>query len=81
MTSPRHPDKDIRKAIEYALSNRWELKKLGTGGHSHPWGELSCSGKPYLSFDMWCRVKVNSTPRNPTNIAKMIRKKVDKCSH
>lgn len=68
---PRHPDKDIEAAIEYAESKNWRVNKLS--GHS--WGELLC---PYASRD-GCRVFVSSTPRNRSSHARKLRRLVDNC--
>ena len=64
-----HPDKDIRKAIEYAVSLGWTYSE---GGKSHLKGVLLCGGRIH-------RIPVYGTPRNPTQVAKFIRKDVDKC--
>ncbi len=69
-----HQNKDIRKAIEYAKSKDWTY--VLAGGKSHIKGRLKC---PVSDPD--CALAIYGTPRNPNNIAKMIRREVDKCPH
>ncbi|ELR97524.1 hypothetical protein [Gloeocapsa sp. PCC 73106] len=72
----RHPNKDIRAALEYAVRRGWRLEKAG----SHAWGKMYC---PYNDSECrcgeFCIVSIWSTPKNPTNHAKQIRRVVDKC--
>lgn len=71
----RHPNKHIREAIKYAEQNGWRLVKAG--GQAHIWGKLLC---PLRSRD-GCYFNVHSTPRNPEDHAKRIRRAVDDCEH
>ncbi|RUQ92919.1 hypothetical protein [Legionella septentrionalis] len=82
MSAPSHPDKDIKKAIDEAVLNNWTVKKLGLGGNSHAWGKITCPAK-FLSFPHaeWCAMIIYTTPKNPSNMAKMILRKVKKCTH
>jgi hypothetical protein len=66
-----HPNKEIRKAVDYALQHGWQLEK--GAGHSH----LLC---PFHQRN-GCRLSVNCTPRNPHNEARRIINIVDKCQH
>lgn len=70
-----HPNKHIRAAIEYALANRWTLKKAS--GKAHIWGTLFC----HQSDRSGCRRTVFSTPRVPEDHGRRIRRAVDKCPH
>lgn len=82
MSVPKHPNKDIRKAIDEALINQWEFKKLGLGGNSHPWCKLTCPAKQQnLDMSEWCAIIICSTPKNPSFIAKRILSYVRKCIH
>ncbi len=56
-----HPHKDIRKAIKYAESRGWTVRKAG--GHAHIWGYMLCGFRDREG----CRVNIMSTPRHPTN--------------
>jgi len=73
MGRPRHPDKHIEKAVLYAenLGWRWEISR------GRAWGHLMC---PETSRE-GCIVGVYSTPRNPENHARHIRREVDVCPH
>jgi hypothetical protein len=67
-----HPNKHIREALNYAEACGWTIKKAGP--RAHAWGVIQCS---YGHRD--CRMSIWSTPRNPENHAKAIRRKVDRC--
>lgn len=75
MSRPRHPNKDIEEAIQYAEANGWRYQ--ASGKSSHAWGRLLCpeSSREGCQFSVW------STPRNTTNHARQIRRHVDNCLH
>lgn len=73
MPRPRHPDKHVESAVQYAESLGWEVR-LSQG---HAWGHLLC---PQKTRD-GCRIPVWSTPRVPLNHARHIRREVDRCPH
>ncbi len=68
---PKHPDKDIEAAVQYAASKNWTWTKA----KSHAWGQLWC---PLRARDGH-RTSVNSTPKNGRNHADGIRRFVDRC--
>ncbi len=68
-----HPNKDINEVIEYALTLGWRYS-LATG-HAH--GQLWC---PHAQRS-GCRLSVYSTPRNPVNHARYLRRQIDSCPH
>lgn len=68
-----HPNKHIREAITEALTRGWRV----TMSQGHIWGQLWC---PEQSRD-GCIIRVFSTPRNPENHAKFIRRRVEACPH
>ena len=70
---PRHPNKHIEEAIQYAESLGWRVE-LSSG---HAWGFLWC---PERSRDGHS-IGVNSTPRVPERHARDIRKRIDRCPH
>lgn len=74
MSRPRHPNKHIERAILYAESLGWwvEMSKRG-----HAWGHLLCP----RSTREGCIIGIWSTPRNPENHARHIRRRVDTCPH
>lgn len=73
MNRPRHPDKTIEAAVRYAEQLGWRVQM----SNGHAWGRLFC---PFSSRD-GCIVSVWSTPRNPDNHARHLRKTVDDCPH
>ena len=73
MARPRHPDKNIEAAVQYAESLGWTVT-ISTG---HSWGRLFC---PKSSRD-GCIVGVYSTPSNPFQHARRVRRDVDNCPH
>lgn len=72
---PRHPNKEIRAAIEYAASKGWRIEKAGPG--AHVWGRALC---PERSRDGHI-FNIHSTPRNPQNHARKLRRYVEMCMH
>lgn len=76
----KHPNKEIREALEYALANGWRVEKA-EGKSAHRWGSIYC---PYN--DTSCRLgrdcitSIWSTPKNPQNHAKRLRRVVDGCT-
>jgi hypothetical protein len=69
----RHPNKEIEAAVAYAESRGWTL----TPSRGHAWGILRC---PHGQRG-GCQRSVFSTPRNPENHARWIRRVVDNCPH
>lgn len=74
---PRHPKKEIEEAIRHAVSSGWRVEI----GGSHAWGRLYC---PYDDADCrcgeFCIISIWSTPRNPGNYARMLRRVVKNCT-
>jgi len=68
-----HPNKHIRAAIKYAEERGWRV----TASQGHYWGHLWCP----LATRAGCVLGVFSTPRNPENHAKWLRKFIDRCPH
>jgi len=75
MIRPKHPNKEIDEAIQYAIENGWRYKESGKSSHS--WGRLLCP----LHSPEGCSMSIWSTPRNTGNHAKQIMRKVDQCLH
>ncbi len=75
MSRPKHPNKTIEEAIQYAESKEWYYLK--SGNSSHAWGRLLCSKKERGG----CRMSIWSTPKVPETHARQIRRNVDKCPH
>jgi hypothetical protein len=68
----KHPNKDIREAIKYAISKGW--KQVETGKSSHAFCRLKC-GKLHSEHQM----SVWSTPKSTHQHALQIRRKVAQC--
>ncbi len=73
MAELRHSNKEIQKAIKYALAKGWRLEKAS----GHAWGRLYCPAGERGG----CILSVNGTPRNPHAIARLIKARVSKCPH
>ncbi len=72
----KHPNKEIQAALNYAKQKGWRIQESG----SHAWGRIFC---PYNDSECrcgeFCITSIWSTPRNPNNHAKQIRRVVDNC--
>lgn len=72
-----HPNKEIEDALRYAEQNGWRVML----GGSHAWGKIYC---PYNDKDCrcgeFCITSVWSTPKNPANHAKQLRRVVNNCA-
>lgn len=73
MARPVHPNKEIEAAVAEAESAGWRLV-ISKG---HAWGKLYCpfAGREGCWWSVW------STPKNPENFAKQLRRQVAKCAH
>lgn len=69
----RHPNKEIESALEHAREKGLTVVKSPRG---HCWGVIRC---PFGRGG--CQKSVWSTPRNPEQHARDIRRFVDKCPH
>ncbi len=73
----RHPKKEVEEARRYAEEAGW---RVSVGG-SHAWGKIYC---PYNDHECrcgeFCIASVWSTPKNPGNHARQIRRVVDNCA-
>lgn len=70
---PKHTNKHIAAAIDYALENGW--KYVETGKSAHAFCILRCT-QGHSEHSM----SVFSTPQKPENHAKKILKMVEKCT-
>ena len=74
----KHPNKEIREAIAYAVVQGWTIKE--SNARSHSWGKIYCpSPTSDCRCGEFCITSIWSTPRNPSNHAKQIRRVVDNC--
>ncbi len=77
MTRAIHPHKEIELALCYAEMHGW---KVIVGG-SHAWGKIYCpDNDPMCRCGEFCITCVWSTPKNPQNHAKSLRRIVTKCA-
>nr|WP_113864996.1 hypothetical protein [Brenneria salicis]NMN90573.1 hypothetical protein [Brenneria salicis ATCC 15712 = DSM 30166]RBP66936.1 hypothetical protein DES54_102147 [Brenneria salicis ATCC 15712 = DSM 30166]RLM32095.1 hypothetical protein BHG07_01560 [Brenneria salicis ATCC 15712 = DSM 30166] len=67
----KHPNKHIQAAIEYALAQGWRFNP----SKGHAFGRLICDTPDHADHMM----SIWSTPANPENHAKQIRRQVDHC--
>lgn len=77
MARTRHPKKEIEDALRHAEARGWHV----VIGGSHAWGRMYC---PYNDAECrcgeFCITSIWSTPRNPGNYARKLRRVVDNCS-
>ena len=77
MGRARHPKKEVEEAIRHAEANGWRVEM----GGSHAWGRIYC---PYNDADCrcgeFCIASVWSTPKNPGNHARQLKRVVDNCT-
>lgn len=67
-----HSNKHIRDALRYAESRGWIVSKANA--RAHCWGRIRCQ-----FGHRECQMSIFSTPRNPENHARDIRRFVDRC--
>lgn len=76
----KHSNKEIRAAINYAIEHGWKVKPGSTSSHS--WGQIYCpNNDAECRCREFCLTSIWSTPRNPRNHAKQIKRVVDNCIH
>ncbi|MFL9868275.1 hypothetical protein PQR67_29195 [Paraburkholderia fungorum] len=73
-----HSKKEVEAALAYAESHGWHVQGAGKG---HAWGKMYC---PYNDAECrcgeFCISSVWSTPKNPGNHAKHLKRIVDNCT-
>lgn len=69
----RHKHKEIEKVVKYAASLGWRVRE----GSGHVWAYLYCPRADRSG----CKVGVWSTPKNPEDHARKVRRQVDSCPH
>lgn len=77
MPRATHPKKEVEDAIRHAEANGWRVEV----GGSHAWGKLHC---PYNDAECrcgeFCIASIWSTPGNPGNFARKLKRVVDHCT-
>src|ERR1035437_4926341 len=77
MTRQTHSKKEVEDAVKFAETEGWTV--LLGGGHA--WGKMYC---PYNDVECrcgeFCIVSIWSTPKNPWNHAKQLKRVVTNCT-
>lgn len=77
MRRPKHPNKDVEAALAHAEAHGWRIERA----RGHAWGRLYCPwNDDECRCGEFCIASVWSTPRNPINHARQIRRVVDGCT-
>lgn len=76
MSRKAHSKKEVEDALRYAESRGWRVEV----GGGHAWEKLYCPyNLPECRCGEHCISSIWSTPKNPNNHAKQIRRVVDNC--
>lgn len=77
MSRRKHPKPEVEAAIQHAEAHGWIVE---TGG-AHAWGKIYC---PYndetCRCGEFCIASIWSTPKNPGNHARQLKRVVDNCA-
>lgn len=77
MRRPKHPNKDVEAVLAHAEAHGWRIERA----RGHAWGRLYCPwNDDECRCGEFCIASVWSTPRNPINHARQIRRVVDGCT-
>lgn len=77
MDRPRHPKKEVEKALCYAEQKGWRVQYRGKG---HCWGQILCKQNSLkCRCGEFCITSVNSTPRNEKTHSNQLKRVVDNC--
>lgn len=77
MARQKHSKKEVEDALRHAESEGWTVSV----GGSHAWGKLYCPyNDPECRCGEFCIQSIWSTPKNPGNHAKDIKRVVDNCT-
>ena len=77
MPRKRHPKKVVEDALRYAEQHGWHVEV----GGSHAWGKIYCPNNDQdCRCGEFCITSIWSTPANPSNHGKQIRRVVDNCT-
>jgi hypothetical protein len=73
----KHPCKEIEGALRHAELLGWRIEI----GGAHAWGKMYCpANDAECRCGEFCITSIWSTPRNPENHARQLRRVVDNCS-
>ncbi|WP_426086457.1 hypothetical protein [Janthinobacterium sp. PSPC1-1] len=77
MARSSRPKKEIEAALRHAESQNWRVEV----GGSHAWGKIYCTyNDDGCRCGEFCIACIWSTPKNPGNHARAIRRVVDNCT-
>ena len=77
MRRAKHPKKEVEQALRHAEQRGWRVEP----GGSHAWGRMYCPHNlPECRCGEFCITSIWSTPKNPGNHARQLRRVVDNCS-
>ena len=77
MARKSHPKKEIEAALQHAEAHGW---RISVGG-SHAWGKIYCPwDDETCRCGEFCITSIWSTPKNPGNEARKIKRVVNNCS-
>ena len=74
MARARHPKKDVEAALAEAEAAGWRITPTSSG---HRWGIMDCGEEKQVR----CQASIWSTPRNPADHAKQLRRLIGRCPH
>ena len=78
MSRQRHPKPEVEGALRHAEAHGWIVEL----GGSHAWGRMYCPwNDDACRCGEFCIVSIWSTPKNPGNHGRQIRRAVDRCGH
>ncbi|ABA59392.1 hypothetical protein [Nitrosococcus oceani] len=76
MPRTRHSKQEIELALQHAEAKGWRIEV----GGSHAWGKMYCPANDAgCRCGEFCITSIWSTPRNPSNHARQLRRVVDRC--
>lgn len=77
MARPKHPNKEVEAALAHAEARGWRIEPA----RGHAWGRMYCPwNDDECRCGEFCIASIWSTPRNPANHARQIRRVVDGCT-
>lgn len=72
----KHPNKDIHIVVQYAKRKGWVVKPAS----GHAWATVRCpQNDRACRCGKFCQMSIWSTPKNPGNFAKRLKKRIDSC--
>ena len=79
MSRSRHPNSEIENTLKYVESCNWKVEQAR--GSAHAWGQMYCPRNDKTCRNgIYCITSIWSTPRNPGNHAKKLKRVVDGCA-